>query len=106
VVEDAEAGEDGVEIVLGEIGIAGGDQGQVHGAGVGHVGGGVEPVLEKEKCAENKTRDLALAEKIYGQKKWDQPLQQRASPEAKRGAEPPKEIVPTFVDDHVSRVDE
>jgi len=95
-----------VEIVLGEIGIAGGDQGQIHGAGVSHVGRGVEPVFEKEKCAEDEAGDLALAEKVYGQKKRDQPLQQRASPKAKRGAEPAKEIVPAFVDDQVGRVDE
>ena len=92
MIQDAEVGEDAEEIVFHEIGIASRNQWQYLGSGVGHIGRGIEPVLEKEKQAENEARSLALREEIYGQQKWDQPLQQRPSPETQRGSEPAEQI--------------
>ena len=89
-----------------KVGVAGGDQGQRHGARVGHVGCGVEPVLEGEKQAEDEAGGLALSEEVHGQKKREQPLQQRASPKTKRGAEPTEQVVAALVDDEVGAVDE
>ena len=106
VVQHAEAGEDGVEIVLDKIRIARGDQRQFHRARISHVGRGVEPVLKEEKQAEDKARGLALGEKIRGQEKWHQPLQQGASPKAERRAEPSEQVVPALMDDEVGAVDE
>src|SRR5208282_1469790 len=99
VVEHPEAGEDGEEIVLDEIGITGCHQRQCLGASVGHVGSGVEPVLKEEKQAEDEAGGVALGEEVRGQEKRDKPLQQRASPEAKCGAKPAEQIMPAFVDD-------
>ena len=76
------------------------------GAGIGHVGRGVEPVLEEEELAENEARSLPLREEICGQQKWDQPLQQRASPKTECGSEPGEQIVAAFVDNQVGIVDE
>src|SRR5208283_1303802 len=105
-VQNSEAREDGEEIVLDEIWIPRRYQREGLRPRVGHVGRGVEPVFEKEEQAEDKAGGLALGEEIHSQKKRDQPLQQRASPEAKRGAEPAEEIVSAFVDDQVGVVDE
>ncbi len=89
-----------------KLGVASRNQWQFHGARIGHVGCGVEPVLEKEKQAEDKAGGLAPREEIDGEKKWDQPLEQRASPKAERGAEPSKQVVAAFVHDEVGHVDE
>jgi hypothetical protein len=71
VLQNAETGKDGMEVVLGKLGIAGGNQGQHHGARVGHVGRGVEPVFEEEKQAEDEAGGLTLREEVNGQKKRD-----------------------------------
>ena len=86
VVENAQVREDSVEIVLNKFRVAGGDQGQNLRSRVGHVGCGVEPVLEKKEKAENETSGLPLVKEIHCQKKWHQPLQQRASPQTESGA--------------------
>ena len=62
------ANEHGVPVVLDKIGVAGCDQRQCHGAGVGHVGCGVEPIFEKEEGAERKGRGLSLSKKVDCQK--------------------------------------
>ena len=53
-----------------------------------------------------KTRDLTLAEEVRCQQKRDQPLQQRASPKAERGAEPAEQIVSAFVNYQVGVIDQ
>ncbi len=93
VVEHAEAGKDFEKIMLHEVRIPGRDQRQHLGSSVSHVSRGIEPVLEKEKQAENETSGLAFGEEICRQQKRDQPLQQRASPQAQRGTKPVEKIV-------------
>ena len=51
-MQDAQSGKDGVPVVLDEIGVSGSDERESHGAGVGHVGGGVQPIFKKEKETE------------------------------------------------------
>ena len=94
-----------MEIMLDEIGIAGGYQRKNHGARVGHVGCGVEPVFEEEKRAEDESGGLALREEVGGKQERNQPLQQRASPKAESGAKPSEEIVAAFMDDQICAVD-
>ena len=106
VVQDSEAGEDCVEVVLDEIGIACCYQRQDLGACVRHIGRGVEPVLEEEEQAEGETGGLALAEKIDCQQERDEALQQRPSPETKRGTKPSEEIVSALMDDEVGAINE
>ena len=106
VGQNSETRENRVPVVLDVVGVSGGHEGQSHGAGVGHVGGGVEPVLKEEKHAEHEGRGLAFAEEIGCQQQRDQPLQNGSSPEAEGWAEPPEEQVAAFVDDKVGGVDE
>ena len=106
VVQKSEAGEDCVEVVLDEIGIACCYQRQDLGACVRHVGCGVEPVFKKEEQAEGKSGGLALAEKIDCQQERDEPLQQRPSPKTERGTEPSEEIVSALMDDEVGAINE
>lgn len=101
IVENAEIGEDAEEIVLCQIGVAGGDQREQLSAGVGHVFGGVDPVFEKEEQAEDEAGQLAFAEEISCQKKRDKPLQQRPTPQAEGGAEPTEQVMSAFVDHQI-----
>jgi hypothetical protein len=46
-----------------------------------------------------------LRKKVYGQKKGDKPLQQRASPKTEGGAKPSEEIVTALMDDEICAID-
>src|SRR6266567_2372071 len=106
MIEHAEASEDRVEVMLHKVRVARRDQRQNLGSGGGHIRRVIEPVLEKEKRTENEARSMPLHEEIRGQQKWDQPLQQCASPKTERGSEPGEQIVSAFMHDQVGDVDE
>src|SRR5678815_1870790 len=106
VWQHAQAGEDGVPVVFDVIGIAGGDERQQHGAGVGHVGGGVQPVFEEEEGAESESGGLSLAEEVCSQEQRHQPLQNGASPESERGTKPAEQKMSAFVDNQICQIDE
>jgi len=95
-----------MEVVLGKLRIASRHQRQHQGARIGHVGCRVQPVLEEEKQAKDEAGDLAFGEEVHGQKKWDQPLQQRPSPQAERSPKPSEQVVTAFVYNEVRAVDE
>ena len=95
-----------MKIVLDEIGISGCNQRKGLCSSVGHVRCRVEPVLEKEKKAEDEAERLTLRKEVGCQKKWDQPLQESAAPEAERGTKPSEKIVASFVNNQVGVVDE
>ena len=94
-----------MEVVFNEIRISGCDQWQLLRAGIGHVGRGVEPIFEEEEQAEREAGDLALTEKGSRKQQRNEPLQQRASPEAKRRAEPSEEVMAALVNDQIGAVD-
>jgi len=83
--------------MLHEVRISGRDQRQHLGPRVRHISRSVEPILKKEKQTENKAGDLPVGEEINCQQKRHQPLQQRASPQAKRGTKPVEKIVPALM---------
>ena len=106
MVQNTQAREDGVEVVFHEVRIAGRDQWQHLGAGVSHVGCGIEPVLEKEKETKGEAGGLAFREKISRQKERYKPLQQRPPPQHDRVTEPAKQIMAALVNDEIGAVNE
>lgn len=95
-----------MKIVFDEIGIPGRNQRKSLCTGVGHIRRRVQPVLEKEKQAEDEAECLTLREEIHCQEKWDQPLQQSAAPEAERRTKPSEKVVASFVNNQVGVVNE
>lgn len=93
-----------MEVVLDEIRVAGRDQRESLRPRIGHVGRGIQPVLEEEKQAEDKTGNLALAEEICREQERHEPLQQRASVESQCWAEPSEEIVAALMHDQIGVV--
>jgi len=73
------------------------DQGQGRGSGVGHVSGGIKPILEEEEQAEGEGSRLATAEEISGKEQGHKPLQNGSSPKAEGPAKPSEEQVSSFV---------
>lgn len=92
--------------MLRQIGVACRHQGQYLRACVGHIFGGIDPILEKEEKAENEPCHLAVREEIDCEKKWNEPLQQCATPEAQCGSKPAKEVMTAFVNHQVGIVNE
>ena len=92
--------------MLDEVGVSCGHERKRHGAGISHIGCGVQPVLEEKECREGEPEKLALSKEIYGKQQGDEPLQQRSAPKAKCWTEPSKQKMPAFVNDKVGRIDE
>jgi len=91
--------------MLNEIRITHRDQWQIHGASVGHVGRGVQPVLKEEEQGEDERRGLALREKVCGQEKRHQPLQDGSTPQSRNLSEPPEKKMAALVHHQIRQVD-
>src|SRR3990170_2914943 len=104
--KEAEAGENQVPIVVSAFATAGGDQRQQLPAGVGHIGGGVEEVLEEKEGGEGGAGGVALEEEIDAERQRRQQLQQRPAPDTEPVAQPAEEQVPGLVDDEVDVVNQ
>jgi hypothetical protein len=94
------------KIVFGELRVVHGHQRQLHCTSIGHIGRGVDQVLEEKEEAEHESSQLAFVEKIAGKKKGHEPLQDGSSPKPQARAKPAEQRVPAFMHHHVRGIDE
>lgn len=73
---------------------------------VGHVGCGVEPVLEEKEQAEDEPSSLPLGKEVRCQSERHRPLQDRSTPDAECRAKPAEQQVTAFVDYQICEIDE
>ncbi len=115
--EPAEGAHDSADsLVLGEkaplgeenfpVGVAGADQGQGCGAGVGHVGADVGKVFEEPEAGKSKAGGFPLPKEIDGAEERHEQFAQR-SPKNRDGVtEPTEEKMPAFVNDQIDEIEE
>ena len=114
VAEGAHGGADflvlGEEAPLGEenfpVGVAGADQGQGCGAGVGHVGADVGKIFEEPEAAKSEASDFALPEEIEGAQKRHEQFAEGSAKNHNGVAKPTEEEMAAFVDDQIDEIQE
>jgi hypothetical protein len=115
--EPAEGAHEGADfLVLGEeaplgeenfpVGVAGADEGQGCGAGVGHVGADVGEIFEEPEAAKSEGGGFALEEEIEGAQEGHEQFAEGSAENHDGVAEPTEEEMAAFVDDQIDVVED